>query len=261
MFFFIETNKKNDTMKKVRDKMINYIILEENINYLPLYKEMVEKVMIHYDIEYDLKICDKFTEKTKKLLPKEGFNIYIINLKQELNGYEMIEYIREKLDDWQSLIISLYNSNEEKEKVSKRNFFLLDNVLRHQNSELKLRRNIQICLKHYDQRPNTLKYCYKKTCYNIEFCKIVYIEKELEGKRCRIKTTEKDYYVPMCIKEIESKLDNRFYKSSRSYIINLEQIDYYDQKNNIVRFKNKDILDAVSRDKKKKIINYLRGIE
>ena len=123
---------------------------------------------------------------------------------------------------------------------------------------IKLTRAIQICLKNYDKRPNTLRYSYKDIAYNIEFMKILYIEKEPDNKRCIIKTLDKDYYIPGTIKQIYNMLDKRFIKGSRSYIINLEQILTYDIKNNIITFKNKNTLNTVSRNNKKDIVNYLR---
>ena len=86
------------------------------------------------------------------------------------------------------------------------------------------------------------------------------VQKEQDNKRCIIKTIEKDYYIQGNLHQIESQLDKRFIKCNRSYIINLEQVESYDIKKNILKFKNGIELYAVSRNKKKEIINYVRGI-
>ena len=65
----------------------------------------------------------------------------------------------------------------------------------------------------------------------------------------------------MSIARLEQILDKRFLKCNRSYIINLEQIETYNTKTNTITFKNKEIFDAISREKRKDIINYLRRIE
>ena len=121
-------------------------------------------------------------------------------------------------------------------------------------------RNIQICLKNYDQRPNSLRYTYKNILYNIEYNKILYIEKEQDNKRCIIHTKNKKHYIQGTLNNVYKLLDNRFIKSSRSFIINLEQVYSYDIKNNIITFKNNNKFDGVSRDNKKVIINYLRRV-
>ena len=235
--------------------MIDFIMVDDNLYYLHKSKKIIDKVMMNYDIEYNFIAYDKYR---KELLNKDSFKVYIISYKND--SIELIKYIREKLDEWKSLIIVLYKNNEDKNKVLKNNLFIVDYINRNKNFEEKLLRNIQICLKNYDQRPNSLKYKYKNTSYNIEFQKILYIEKEQDNKRCIIRTIEKEYYIPGTLNKVSKLLDKRFIKSSRSFIINKEQMLFYDIKSNIIMFKNNMYLHGVSRDNKKDILNYLRGI-
>lgn len=242
-------------MKKVGENMIDFIMVEDNLCYINESKKIIDKVMMSYDIDYDFMVYDKYR---KELLNKDNFKIYIVSYKKD--SIELIKYIREELDDWKSLIIILYRNKDDKEKVLKENLFILDYVNKRKYFKEKLLRNIQICLKNYDQRPNSLKYTYKNILYNIEFNKIIYIEKEQDNKRCIIYTKNKKYYIPGTLNNIIKLLDNRFIKSSRSYIINTEQVSSYDIKRNILIFKNKIKLDCISRNNKKCIINCLRRI-
>ena len=241
--------------------MIDFIIVEDNFSYLFKYKTIIEKVMMNYDIEYDMTIYDKYSSSMKTFLKKEKFKIYLISYSERKKSKELIEYIREELDDWQSLIILFYEKAEDITELEKESLFLIDVISLQKDFSNKLKRALQICLKNYDQRPNTLKYCYKKVFYNIEYWKIIYIEKESETKRCQIKTIDKSYYIPGCLSQLEKSLDNRFMKCNRSYIINLEQVESYNSKDNSIVFKNEEILNTISRDKKKDIINYFRGLE
>ena len=168
----------------------------------------------------------------------------------------MIEYIREELDDWQSLIIM--TQENKKDNINHRNFFILDTIMKNSHLECQLKRDIQICLKNYDQRPNSLKYTYKKINYILEYRNIIYIEKEQDNKRCIIKTNNNKYYIQGNLKTIKKLLDNRFFQSSRSFIINLEQVEKYDTKNNIIYFKNKQKKDVLSRNNKKDFIRMIR---
>ena len=43
-------------MKKVRDKMIDFIIVEDNLLPLSNIKIIIDKVMINYDIDYQITI-------------------------------------------------------------------------------------------------------------------------------------------------------------------------------------------------------------
>lgn len=235
--------------------MIDFIMIEDDLYYINESKKIIDKVMMNYDIDYNFIVYDKYR---KELLNKDNFKIYVISYKEDT--IEMLKYIREELDDWKSLIIILYKEREDKDKVIKEDLFIVDYINKRKHYEEKLLRNIQICMKNYDQRPNSLKYIYKNTLYNIEFQRIVYIEKEQDNKRCIIHTKSSKYYIPGSLNKVLKLLDNRFIKSSRSFIVNKEEVSSYDIKKNIITFKNKVKLDAISRDNKKNIINYIRGL-
>ena len=235
--------------------MIDFIMIEDDLYYLNKSQKVIEKVMMNYDINYNFIAYDKYR---KELLNKDNFKVYIISYTND--SIELIKYIREELDDWKSLIIIIYKNKEEKNKVLKENLFIVDYINKKKHYEEKLLRNIQICLKNYDQRPNSLRYKYKNISYNIEFQKIIYIEKEQDNKRCIIYTKNKKYYIPGTINKLLSLLDNRFIKSSRSFIVNQEQMLSYNTKTNIITFKNNIKLNGVSRDNKKYITNYLRRL-
>ena len=238
--------------------MINFIILEDDLLHINKYKKIIDKVMMNYDINYTLTIYDKYTNNIKNTLKEESFKIYILDYNK--NTIEMIKYIREYLDDWQSLIILLFNNIDDKDKVINKNYFIVDYLNKNSNFKTKLTRNIEVCLKNYDKRPNSLKYTYKRVVYNIKYKSILYIEKEQDNKRCIIKTKDNEYYIPGTLNNIEKLLDKRFYKCSRSYIVNLEQVTKYDMKNNVLVLKNIKLPGAVSREKKKEIMNYLRKL-
>ena len=242
-------------MKKVGEGMIDFIVVEDNLYYINESKKIIDKVMMSYDMDYYFMVYDKYR---KELLNKDNFKIYIISYQKD--SIKLIKYIREELDDWKSLVIILYRDKKAKEELLKENLFIVDYINKRKHFEEKLLRNIQICLKNYDQRPNSLKYTYKNILYNIEFNKILYIEKEQDNKRCIIYTKNKKYYIPGTLNNLIKKLDNRFIKSSRSYIINTEQISSYDIKSNILTFKGKIRLNCISRDNKRMIINHLRRV-
>ena len=235
--------------------MIDFIVVEDNLYYINESKKIIDKVMMSYDMDYYFIVYDKYR---KELLNKDNFKIYIISYQED--SIKLIKYIREELDDWKSLVIILYKDKKDKEELLKENLFIVDYINKRKHFEEKLLRNIQICLKNYDQRPNSLKYTYKNILYNIEFNKILYIEKEQDNKRCIIYTKNKKYYIPGTLNNLIKQLDNRFIKSSRSYIINTEQISSYDIKSNILTFKGKIRLNCISRDNKKIVINHLRRV-
>jgi len=241
--------------------MIEFIICEDEKDLCVIYKDIIDKIMMNYDIEYKINIYDGYNKNWKKKVTNDNFKIYILDLKtKEGTGLDAARYIREEIDDWQSMIIIVTAYPEYKYEALGKRLMLVDFVSKMDNLKQRFKQAVQISLKNYDKRPNTLKYEYKKVLYNIEYQNIIYIEKEQDNKRCIIKTSKKDYYIQGNLNSIEKLLDYRFMKCSRSYIINLEQVQSYDKKSNILTFKNGIELYAVSRNKKKEIINYVRGI-
>lgn len=243
---------------KVRDKMIEFVIIDDNLFYINKYKLLIDKIMMNYDIEYDFVVFDKCSKEILKLLKQGTFKIYLLNYNNADQANKLIRYIREKIDDWQSLIILFYITKVP--SILSENMFITSVISKVQSLENNLLRSLQICLKNYDQRPNALRYCYKKVFYQIDYKNIIYIEKEQENKRCIIKTTSKEYYIPGTLNKIQSLLDKRFIKCSKSHIINMEQMDSYNKKDNLIRFHDGLEVAAISRNKRKDIINYLRGI-
>lgn len=242
--------------------MIYFIIYEHDEQAIKIYQEQINKVMINYDIDYKFKIFNNYNSNWQKFIEEEKtFKIYLLTITSKRNsGLDIAKYIREELDDWQSMIIMLSeNSKFQAEALNKR-LLVIDFIIKQNLWQKKLLNAIKIALKNYDKRPKSLKFTYQKTLYNIEFSKIIYIEKELDNKKCLIKTTDGIYYINGTLTTIFKLLDNRFIKCCRSIIINLEQILSYNSKTNTLIFKNKEELTAISRTKKKDVINYIRHL-
>ncbi|MCI8461295.1 MAG: hypothetical protein HFE81_07840 [Bacilli bacterium] len=242
--------------------MIEFIIYNENEEQNETYKKTIEKVMMNYDEEYQETYITSYKSNWKSLLEKETFKIYILDIRSIKNsGIDIARYIRENQNDWQSMIIMISTYEDYQYELLKYRLMIIDYIVREKTDYIKrLTEAIRIAINNYDYRPKTLKYIYKNTHYNIELSKIIYIEKEQESKRCIIKTATKEYYSPGNLHQLEQKLDKRFIKCSRSYIINIEQVREYNTKDNIIIFNNEEGLNIVSRDKRKVLINLLRGL-
>lgn len=242
--------------------MIDFIICEDNTVLSKKYKLIIEKFMMNHDIDYKYKIFSEYDKKWKDYIEKSnGFKIYILDIKTPKgSGLDAARYIREELDDWNSMIIIVTSYQEYKYEALGKRLMLVDFINKLDNCDNRLMEAINICLKNYNNKQKALHFKYKNIVYNIEFKDIITIEKEQDNKRCLITTTYNEVYIPGTLNTILSKLDNRFFKCHRSVIINLEQIKYYNRKSNTIVFKNNLETNAISRNKKKEIINYVRGL-
>lgn len=228
--------------------MIEFVILGQDKNLYSRIKIIIEKELMNYDYNYIIS-------------EKESSNKYKIYIVEYINNKKTLEKIRYDNNDWSSMIIIL-SDDTKIPYVEKLKLMPID-IIDKKNKQLDdlLLRSIRIGLRNYDTRPKTIKYKYKTTYYNIDLKDIMYIEKEKDNKRVIIKTKEKEYLYPSTLTKIEKLLDNRFIKCSRSYIINREQMQQYNTKDNIIIMKSGEQVNEISRNKKKDIINYLRNVD
>lgn len=240
--------------------MIEFVLEEVEKDYIEKYKEVINKIMMDYDIEYRYQIISKDTPLD--ILHSETFKVLLLNVEKGMNefGIKVANFIRYDIKDWKSMIIFLTNNKNHQFQLWNQQLFILDIVEKSKDLTTYLEQCIRRSIINYDQRPNTLKYTYKNTIYNIDYSKIIYIEKEPGGKRCIVKTKETEYYFPGTLSQIREKLDNRFLKTNRSYIINLDRIEFYDTKHNILRFKSGLQLYAVSRNHKQVFMENIRTL-
>ena len=85
---------------------------------------------------------------------------------------------------------------------------------------------------------------------------ILYVMKDRVERKCIVKTLQNEILVNKTLSEIKKELDERFYESHRSCIINTRRLDRIDWKNNIIYFENGCNIDLISRDKKKGLKEY-----
>lgn len=243
--------------------MIKFVICEDEKVLATDYKNEIDKFMMKYDHEYKTVLFSGYNQEFKELARKDQeFKIYLLDIKtDEGSGLDAARMIREELNDWTSLIIIITSYNEYKYDAFGKRLMLVDFINKLDKCKERLQETLALCIKLYDNRPKALKYIYKNTIHNIDFRNIVYIDKEQDSKRCTIHMANKEE-VPYngTINSLLKLLDERFIKISRSAIINTDHIDKYDLKANKLEFKNGEATEDISRDKKRGIIDYVRGI-
>lgn len=242
---------------------MNFIICEDEEVLASHYKKIIEKFMMNYDIEYTISQFDGYDENFKRAAKKEvGHKVYLLDVKTTHgSGINAARMIREELDDWISMIIIITSFPEYRYEVIGKRLMLLDFINKLEKPDIRLVEDLKICMKNFDHKHNTLRFKYKGIIHNVYLKDIIYIEKEQDSKRCIIHTQNEDYYILGTLNDVLRKLDDRFIKTHRSLIVNIDQVDFFKQNTNELFFKNKEKTYLVSRNQKKEVTSHVRHVD
>ncbi len=244
--------------------MISFVICEDEKPLAQEYKTLIDRFMMQYDYDYKCHYFKGYDTKFENFARKnKDFKIYILDIKTNHgSGLDAARLIREDIDDWTSVIIMITAFNEYKYDALSKRLMLLDFISKLDNYKYYLKDCLERSIKYYNTRPSKLRYTYKNSIYNIDFKNIVYINKEVDSKRCIIYTDDdKSYPYQGTIIGLLEQLDTRFIKTSRSTIINIDHISYYNTLLNKLVFKTGDSITDISRDQKRNLVNCVRGIK
>ena len=111
----------------------------------------------------------------------------------------------------------------------------------------------------YDNREKCLIFESNRIISKIDFKCINVIEKEKNSKRCKLKSSDGNYFIPETLNKIEKRLDERFIKVNRSCIVNCDEINEIDLNDNKIYLKCCEDTYDISRDNKKKVSSYFNN--
>lgn len=239
--------------------MLNFIIYDDEKQFLQKNKKVIDKCMMSYDYDYKCYSFDEYNEKFEKIIQKNlGLKIYLLDIEgKNKSGLDIVRLIREKYDDWSSIIVLITNHNEFKYDALSNRLYLMDFINKLDNWEELLTEDIKRIISSYTNCSECLTYEFNHSLKRIEFKNITHIEKEKDSKKCIIHTLYGDHPIAGTIGEVLDKLDKRFIKTSRSTIINTKQVSEYDRVNNEIFFLNGETTTDISRLFKKEVIKHV----
>lgn len=241
--------------------MINFILYDDEKQFLQKNKNIISKCMMHCEHEYKCYSFDEYNNKLEEIISKNiGLKVYILDIEgKNKSGLDIVRIIREQYNDWSSIIILVTNHNEFKYDALSNRLYLMDFINKLDKWEELLKEDIEHIITSYSECQECLTYEYNHVLKRIEFKNIIYIEKEKDSKKCIIHTIYGKQEIGGTICDVLQKLDKRFMKISRSTIINKNQISEYDKVKNEIYFLNGETTNDISRLFKKEVIKYVNG--
>ena len=137
------------------------------------------------------------------------------------------------------------------EKIKKENSFMIDLLKEDEFSRLKY--DVRYIYNSTLTRKKILTVIFDSQIYNLAYEDILYIEKERNSKKSIIHTKTDIVYTTKTLTDLEDLLDERFFRTHQSAIINLDNVKMIDPSKNYLLFNNDEKCFYLSRDKKKKL--------
>ena len=240
---------------------MNFIIYEDEKDYAVRYKNVINKLLMPTNLNYEIIEFVEYNEKTDEEIENiDGNKTYILDIEVPgKNGLELARSIR-KTGDWTSPIIIVTSHDEFKTVGYTAKILMLNFISKSGELEKQLFDSLETALE-INMANKSLRYTNKGELYNIPYQEILYIEKSLNDNTSNIVTKSHIYNVRKTIKELEEELSNTidFFKTHRSCIVNLKNVKHIDFENNVIKFVNKKI-DLISRSNKKALKERLKEI-
>ena len=237
---------------------MEFVICDDEKVFRSNIRRVIDKVLMDQEYDYDVIEFSKFDPSFKKKIQESTHKIYIldIEIKDSISGIDIARKIRE--NDWESIIIFVTSHNELGYQALKARIMLLDFISKYDDFENNLESILRKSLSLINSK-KTIKFDSEGTSYIIHLSDILYIEKDTVDRKCIIKTTYNEIVVNKTLNYMIQNLDDRFYLSHRSCLINTDKIRKIDWKNSIIYFESGISTSLLSRDRKKGLKKYVNS--
>ncbi len=240
--------------------MLNFIICEDNQEYLNRIGTLLTKIMMPYNFEYRIHKFMKYEQKFRNLINDNTTQkVYILDVElPEVSGLEIASEIRE--NDWNSIIIFVTAHTECKDDIFYSRLLAIDYIAKNKLSYDRLEETIKVVLDKFSNE-RVYAFNYNSVTYRIPYKNILYIEKVPRDKRVNIVTESGEVYEDAnTITNLNEKLGKNFYLTHKSCLVNLKQIKHIDYSQGIITFKNGVKTDLLSKRHKKDLKNYVSNL-
>lgn len=241
--------------------MLNFVVCDDDQFFRQGMKKQIDDYMMNTDMDYKVYPFAGYDKEFEELAKKEiGFKVYFLDIKTNYgSGIDAARYIREMLEDWNSIIIIVSSFSEYRYEIITNRLFVLDFISKLDSCTRKMHEVLDIVMKSYRGKDRCLTYQRKRVYSKIELKYIYYIIREPDSKICTVYASHGEYEVPLSLSQIKEQLDGRFFQVYRNCIINLDRVTSVDFKKDIIKFDNGYYLEKMSRYKKHLLLDLFRG--
>ena len=233
--------------------MIKFVIVEDNKALQEQIKQLLIKISISTNQEYDADYFSKYNDKLQTEINDQSFRkVYImdIELENSISGIEIAQKIRE--NDWDSEIIFVTSHDKMFETVHRNILEVFDFIEKFLDMDKRLEKDIlKIINKKYDNK--ILKIKGNNVELELHMKNILYIEKE--DRKSVIHAFENQFKTNLTLEKLLEMLDDRFTRTHKSCIANKEHIIEKNYAKGYFLLDTGEKVDLLSKKFKKEIEN------
>lgn len=235
--------------------MLNFIIYEDEKKFREKYISVILRLLGSKKIAYKIIEYDKYESgiiaNLKKLIGKKIF-IFDIEVPGK-SGLDLAREIRNS-GDWSSPMIVVTTHEHLKNATFTSRMLMLDFISKFYNCEENLKSALLVALEIVDNQ-HSLNFQYNGELVQISFDDILFIEKNVDDLYSTVVTRQDRYIIKQTISKIEKDLsqDERFFKTHRSCIVNVDKITSVELRECIIHFGHTEIISLLSREKKNEL--------
>ena len=231
--------------------MIHFIVCDDEALFREKIVTIIDQLMMKRDTDYQIKQFGEYNKQLEEVIKSDlSSKIYIldIELPKHQSGIDIARRIRQQ--DWNSIIIMVTSHSELGYEALKAQIMLLDFISKYNDCETNLSMTLKKALQKVDQK-KVLTFEYANVLYRLYLDDIIMVERDTIDRKSIIKTTYSEFIINKSILEMESLLDDRFYVSHRSCIVNTTRIRSVNWRDSVIYFDNGEKCLLLAREKKK----------
>ena len=230
--------------------MVNFILVEDNNRFNEMLKNEINKIMFRETNDYKIWSFFDFNDEFKEVMKKDlSCKIYILDIMAPSDdGVNIAREIRET--DIDSIIIFLTNHKKFGTILLQDEIMFLSFIVKSKYQE-RLESAIKKALTIVGKK-QAIRFIDQKIVYMIPLKDILYVTTNTVKQKTVIRTDYTIFEVNKTLIEIEKMLDDRFEKSHRSCIVNMDRIVAVNKKLHIITFDNGEQTGLMNDEFKKK---------
>jgi two-component system response regulator AgrA len=222
--------------------VLKVLICEDHPDYLKKIKNEIRDIIVFEELDMEIVMATKEPYDILSFAKShEATCLYFfdVDLNSDINGIELAEQIRKH--DPRAFIVFLTTHGEMSSLTFKYKVEALDYIVKEDYDYIRIKSCILDAYEKYSKKNSFTKsfnILSKEKILHVDYDKIILFETSETTHKIRLIGYDQQLEFYATMKDVEDKLDERFIRCHRSYIINKDKIQSVDRKKHTVAMEN-----------------------